>query len=238
MSIIPGSASLVNQVFSKFLATLPKARSDLVPPKTPVLDRTKMALRTLADLVGEPSYALRDPRSCLSFSCVSPEVVQSQLDNLKFYARDIDKAFCPLGRDGRPMRKSVHFLFTLSTLHRHIRFSERTQSHWFHGDHRGMSQIGARLAFPCGISVALIIFPLWTDTVEVLQTQKNHKSKSPERAVSGQLTANGNDCVTEDIAQDGRMRRTTFNTSSVEKQVVKGSINKVVTQSAGLKVIK
>jgi len=32
------------------------------------------------------------------------------------------------------------------------------------------------------------------------------------------------------------MRRTTFNTSSVEKQVVKGSINKVVTQSAGLKV--
>lgn len=72
--------------------------------------------------------------------------------------------------------------------------------------------------------------------MEVLQTQKNSKSQSPERAVSGQLTANGNDCVTEDIAQDGRMRRTTFNTSSVEKQVVKGSINKVVTQSAGLKV--
>ncbi|KIM67721.1 hypothetical protein SCLCIDRAFT_20755 [Scleroderma citrinum Foug A] len=126
-------------------------------------------------------------------------VAQSQLDNLRFYWKDIDKAFCPLGRDGRPMRK----------------YSERKQSHWFHGDHRGMSQV---------------------DTVEVLQTQKNSKSQSPERAVSGQLTANGNDCVTEDIAQDGRMRRTTFNTSSVEKQVVKGSINKVVTQSAGLKV--
>lgn len=199
MSIIPGSASLVNQVFSKFLATLPKARSDLVPPKVPVLERTKTALRTLADLVGDPNYAVRDPHSTLSFSCISPEVAQSQLDNLKFYWKDIDKAFCPLGRDGRPMRK----------------YSERKQSHWFHGDHRGMSQV---------------------DNAEVLQTQKSQRSQSPERAVSGQLTANGNECVTEDIAQDGRMRRTTFNTSSVEKQVVKGSINKVVTQSAGLKV--
>lgn len=109
MSIMAGSASLVNQVFSKFLATLPKARSDLVPPKVPVLERTKMALRTLADLVGDSSYATRDPYSSLSFSCVSPEVAQSQLDNLRFYWKDIDKAFCPLGRDGRPMRKSVLF---------------------------------------------------------------------------------------------------------------------------------
>lgn len=198
MSIMPGSASLVNQAFSKFLATLPKARSDLVPPKIPVLERTKMALRTLSDLVGEPSYAQRDPRSILSFSCVSPEVARSQLENLRFYARDIENAYCPLGRDGRPMRK----------------YSERQQSHWFHGDHRGMSHI---------------------DTASLLMAQKNYRSQSPELPIAGQLTANGNDLVTEDIAQDGRMRRTTFNTSAVEKQVVKGSMTKVVTQSAGVK---
>jgi len=147
MSIIPGSASLVNQVFSKFLATLPKARSDLVPPKVPVLERTKTALRTLADLVGDPNYAVRDPHSTLSFSCISPEVAQSQLDNLKFYWKDIDKAFCPLGRDGRPMRKSVAFFFHLLCRRLMwvlpIRYSERKQSHWFHGDHHGMSQVGA-----------------------------------------------------------------------------------------------
>lgn len=147
MSIMAGSASLVNQVFSKFLATLPKARSDLVPPKVPVLERTKMALRTLADLVGDSSYATRDPYSSLSFSCVSPEVAQSQLDNLRFYWKDIDKAFCPLGRDGRPMRKSVLFFFIYICRwlmwELPIRYSERKQSHWFHGDHRGMSQVGA-----------------------------------------------------------------------------------------------
>ncbi|KIO03144.1 hypothetical protein M404DRAFT_27427 [Pisolithus tinctorius Marx 270] len=198
MSIMPGSASLVNQAFSKFLATLPKARTDLIPPKIPVSERTKMALRTLGDLIGDPSYAQRDPRSILSFSCVSSEVARSQLENLRFYARDIESAYCPLGRDGRPLRK----------------YSERQKSHWFHGDHRGMSQI---------------------DSAALLVAQKNYKSQSPERPIAGQLTANGNDLVTEDIAQDGRMRRTTFNTNSVEKQVVKGSMTKVVTQSAGVK---
>lgn len=73
------------------------------------------------------------------------------------------------------------------------------------------------------------------DTASLLMAQKNYRSQSPELPIAGQLTANGNDLVTEDIAQDGRMRRTTFNTSAVEKQVVKGSMTKVVTQSAGVK---
>lgn len=105
MSIIPGSASLVNQVLSKFLAQLPRERSDLLPSSIPILERTKMALRTLSELVGDPSIAHRNPKSLLSFSCVTPEVAKSQLENLKFYAKDIDKTYCPLGSDGRPIRK-------------------------------------------------------------------------------------------------------------------------------------
>jgi hypothetical protein len=198
-SIIPGSASLVNRVFTGFLSQLPRSRSDLVPPSIPTLERTRIALQTLSDLVGDPSIARRNPRSLLSFSCVGPEVAKSQLESLKFYARDIDKTYCPLGRDGRPIR----------------RYSERLQSHWFHGDIRGISHV---------------------DVDELLAAQQKFRSKSPERPVAGSLTANGTDLVTEAVAQDGRMRRTTLNTSSVEKQVMKGSMSKVVTQSAALKV--
>ncbi|KAF9224350.1 alpha/beta-hydrolase, partial [Gyrodon lividus] len=194
MSIIPGSASLVNRVLAGFLSQLPRARSDLVPPPIPIFDRTKIALQTLSELVGDPSIARRNPRSSLSFSCVTPEVAKSQLESLKFYAKEIDKTYCPLGRDGRPIRK----------------YSERKQSHWFHGDNRGISHLFA--------------------------AQQKFRSRSPERPVAGSLTANGTDLVTEAVAQDGRMRRTTHNTSSVEKQVIKGSMSKVVTQSAALKV--
>lgn len=64
-----------------------------------------MALQTLSELVGDPSIAHRNPRSQLSFSRVTPEVAKSQLESLKFYAKDIDRTYSPLGRDGRPMRK-------------------------------------------------------------------------------------------------------------------------------------
>ncbi|KAH0839594.1 alpha/beta-hydrolase [Lanmaoa asiatica] len=199
VSIIPGSASLVNRVFTGFLSQLPRSRSDLRPPAIPILERTRMALQTLSDLVGDPSIAHRNPKSLLSFSCVTPEVAKSQLENLRFYAKDIDKAYCPLGRDGRPIRK----------------YSERKQSHhWFHGDSRGISHV---------------------DTEMLIAAQRNVRPPSPERPLDGSLTANGLDLVTEAVMQDGRMRRTTVNTNSVEKQVIKGSMSKVVTQSASLK---
>lgn len=107
LNILPGSASIVNQVFSKFLAQQPRTRSDLVCPKTSIQERSKLALAKLAEFVGIPSIAQRDPRSPLSFSCVKADVAKSQLENLMFYAKDLDKAYCPLGRDGRPLRKSV-----------------------------------------------------------------------------------------------------------------------------------
>lgn len=59
----------------------------------------------LADIAGDPSIASRDPLSLFSFSRVSPEVARSQRESLKFYLKDIELAYCPLGRDGRPLRK-------------------------------------------------------------------------------------------------------------------------------------
>jgi len=105
LNILPGSASIVNQVFSKFLAQLPHTRSDLVPATISIHERSKTALAKLAEYANDPAIARRDPRSPLSFSCVKPDVAKSQLENLQFYAKDISQAYCPVGRDGRPMRK-------------------------------------------------------------------------------------------------------------------------------------
>ncbi|OJA07769.1 hypothetical protein AZE42_02984 [Rhizopogon vesiculosus] len=201
LNILPGSASIVNQVFSKFLAQQPRTRSDLVPAKMTVHERSKIALSKLAEFVGDPSIASRDPRSPLSFSCVKPDVSRSQLENLQFYAKDLSKAYCPLGRDGRPMRK----------------YSERKkQAHWFQGDMHGNSYI---------------------DTAELKAAHKAYttaKAQTPELPKAGSLTADKESLVTDEVAQDGRMRRTTFNASSVDKLVVKGTMQKVVTQSSHL----
>lgn len=145
VSIIPGSASLVNRVFTGFLSQLPRSRSDLRPPAISTLERTRIALQTLSELVGDPSIAHRNPKSVLSFSCVTPEVAKSQLESLKFYARDIDKTYCPLGRDGRPIRKyeTISFYPQITPFLHHDRYSERKLAlHWFHGDSRGISHVG------------------------------------------------------------------------------------------------
>ncbi|KAG1847536.1 alpha/beta-hydrolase [Suillus subalutaceus] len=127
LNILPGSASIVNQVFSKFLAQQPRTRSDILPPKLSIRERTKVALSKLAEFIGIPSIAQRDPRSPLSFSCVKTDVAKSQLENLMSYARDLNNAYCPLGTDGRPLRK----------------YSERKkEAHWFQGDKHGNSYIG------------------------------------------------------------------------------------------------
>ncbi|KAH7930046.1 alpha/beta-hydrolase [Leucogyrophana mollusca] len=196
LTILPGSASIVNQVFSKFLAQQPCARSDLLPAQLSPFDRMKTALSKLADFVGDPEIASRDPRSSLSFSCVAPDVVNSQLETLNFYLKDIDKAYCPLGLDGRPMRK----------------FSERKDSHWFHGDRHGCSYVDS----------------------DLVSAQRKYKSQSPERASSA---VNLSDLVTNEVAQDGRMRRTTFSPSSVDKLVIRGSMSKVVA-SQGVSLSK
>jgi len=156
-------------------------------------------LQTLSEIVGDSSIAHRNPRSSLSFSCVTPEVAKSQLESLRFYSKDIDKTYCPLGRDGRPIRK----------------YSERKLAHhWFHGDNRGISHV---------------------DPEVLIAARQNIRPSSPVRPLDGSLTANGIDLVTEAVRQDGRMRRTTVNSTSVEKHILKGSMSKVVTQTTSLK---
>lgn len=59
-----------------------------------------------------------------------------------------------------------------------------------------------------------------------LATREKHSDKEREESLAFHLTRS--EPVTSDVAQDGRMRRTTFNSNSVDKVVIKGSMSKVV----------
>lgn len=99
------SASIVNQVFAKFLAQLPRARSDLNSSKQLLRDAMEPALSRLAGFKVDSSILTRDPNSPLSFSCTSLEQAQGQQAKIAAYAKGQRKAFSPLGADGRPLRK-------------------------------------------------------------------------------------------------------------------------------------
>ena len=99
------SASIVNQVFIKFLSRQPPARSDSYCSALLSQDRLRTALELLAKIRGEPSIAERDPLSSLSFSCASAEVIKSQEETRATYEKGQRNAFSPLGLDGRPLRK-------------------------------------------------------------------------------------------------------------------------------------
>lgn len=99
------SASIVNQVFHKFLSRQPHTRSELKPPLEPVRERMTRALQTLADFKGDQSFASRDPLSPLSFSCVTEDIYRDQAETWNTYHVDENRAFSPLGPDGRPQRK-------------------------------------------------------------------------------------------------------------------------------------
>lgn len=65
----------------------------------------KEALSMLAEITGDASIANRPPLSSLSFSCLCPETRKTQMETLKLYAKDLDKAFSPLDAYGRPFRR-------------------------------------------------------------------------------------------------------------------------------------
>ncbi|TFK74449.1 alpha/beta-hydrolase [Pluteus cervinus] len=127
LSIVPGSASIANQVFAKFLSRLPHTRSDLVTSEESVEERMQRALQELAVIVDKPKLAQRKAHSSLSFSCLSDDVIMSQSDSLSFYKKGLDSVFSPVGPDGRPTR----------------RFSDRIKSHWFYGEKDGLSYAGS-----------------------------------------------------------------------------------------------
>ncbi|KAL0949803.1 hypothetical protein HGRIS_009839 [Hohenbuehelia grisea] len=100
LGIVPGHASIANQVFMKFLSRLPPARSDFLPLSMPTRDRMHQALFVLSQITGDRSATLRDPMSSLSFSCVSPDVLRRQEAMLVQYGLLESYAFSPLDRDG------------------------------------------------------------------------------------------------------------------------------------------
>ena len=107
LSIIPGHASIVNQVFAKFISRRPPTRSELRPPETPKRERMQKALSTLAEIMGDSGIASRDPLSSLSFCCLSPEIIQRQTDMLVHYQKKSNSVFRPLGPEGRPIRRCI-----------------------------------------------------------------------------------------------------------------------------------
>ncbi|KAJ7087241.1 Alpha/Beta hydrolase protein [Mycena belliarum] len=131
LSIPPGTASIVNQVYAKFISRLPHVRSDRVKPVCTTEERMREALGTLEAITGAAGARARDPLSSLSFSCLSDEVVQRQTDTLDAYRQGQTLAYLPLGPTGRPIR----------------RYSERPRDDWFESRTEGMSYAGGRF-FP------------------------------------------------------------------------------------------
>ena len=100
-------ASIINQVFAKFLSRQPKARSDLIPQDKPLAEFMRDGLARLAEFRSDKSILDRDPCSPLSFSCAPPDVVKRQDECIVTYSKGMRHAFSPLEPDGRPIRKYV-----------------------------------------------------------------------------------------------------------------------------------
>ncbi|KZT13104.1 alpha/beta-hydrolase [Laetiporus sulphureus 93-53] len=193
LSII--SASIVNQVFNKFLARQPPARSDSKRPSIPLAERMKAGLAKLAQLRNEPTFVDRDPLSPLSFSCVSPEVCKSQEETRATYQKEERTAFSPLGLDGRPLRK----------------FSER-KDHWLDSGSDGYSYSSAQL-------------------YKEKKRQQKPSRRRDDNDVGIMLPPS--EPVSEE-QQVSRLRRATINPSAVDKQVIKGSMAKVVATGGNM----
>lgn len=97
ISVMPGPASTVNNVFFKFLNRLPHHRSDLVAPESSIRDRMRMAMSNLAELTGDPDMPSLDPLCSLSFCCLTPDVIKGQNDLLKHYHKGEAEALSPAG---------------------------------------------------------------------------------------------------------------------------------------------
>ncbi|KAJ7667607.1 Alpha/Beta hydrolase protein [Mycena polygramma] len=126
LGIPPGTASIVNQVYVKFVTRLPFVRSDPATPTLTIEERMTDALNTLELITGDSSIHMRDPLSSLSFCCLSEEVIQQQTEGLAAYRKGHALAYQPLGPTGCPIR----------------RYSERPHDDWFESKTEGMSYAG------------------------------------------------------------------------------------------------
>ncbi|KAK7061358.1 Alpha/Beta hydrolase protein [Favolaschia claudopus] len=128
LSIPQGTASIVNQVYVKFVSRLPRARSDPLDPSISIEERMQEALAKLEQFTGNTALRMRDPVSSLSFCCLPDEIIHQQAEQLKLYRKGQSLAFLPLTPTGRPIR----------------RYSERPRDDWFESKTEGMSYAGGR----------------------------------------------------------------------------------------------
>jgi len=105
VSVVPGHASILNNVFLKFLTRLPHHGSDLIPPEISIRDRMHSALEKLSKITGNPEVASLDPLCSLSFCSLAPEVIKGQSELLNHYMKDINLAFTPIPPEGWSLRK-------------------------------------------------------------------------------------------------------------------------------------
>ena len=106
LCVIPSCASIVNRIYAEFLSRQPHAPSRIeVQHPFARRDRMSEALTRLSEFMSDSSITERNPCSPLSFSCVSPEVLQSQTEAMQRHQQKQEHALSPLGYDGRPLRK-------------------------------------------------------------------------------------------------------------------------------------
>ncbi|KAF5393619.1 hypothetical protein D9757_000406 [Collybiopsis confluens] len=211
LNVVPGTASITNQVFSKFVSRLPKQRSDLGTSLVSREERMTAALARLAQLTGDSTIASRDPLCPMSFSCLASDVIQAQSDSIALYRKGECEAFNPCGPDGRAIRRLASSVpaspspFSITFSLQYLTFSDTRKQHWFTGERDGISYAGSSFS-------------------------KNVKQDAEpyERALPLPL----GEPVTGDLAQQGRVRRATISPSSVDKHVIKGSMAKVVNSNA------
>lgn len=136
LSLNPGSASILNRVYSRFLLErVARTRPEVQSLKISTEQRMQDALANLADIVGRPGMVDNDPLSSMSFSCLSEEEIQRQTNILRKYVLEKEPVFSPLGPDGRPLRKydcpaRMHMIsLTLSFVC--VRYSGHRSQHWF-----------------------------------------------------------------------------------------------------------
>ena len=105
VSVVLGHASILNNVFHKFLTRLPHHRSDLVPSNISIRDRMQGALEKLSQIMDNPEVAYLDPLCSLSFCSLAPEVIKVQSEILNHYMKNINLALTPVPPEIRPLRK-------------------------------------------------------------------------------------------------------------------------------------
>ncbi|KAH9950101.1 Alpha/Beta hydrolase protein [Amylocystis lapponica] len=211
------SASIVNQVFIKFLQRLPHTGSNLRRSRKPIVERMKAALQQLAKSRNNPSIAERDPLSPLSFSCLPDEAVRNQDEVFMTYIKGEREAFSPLTMEGRPIRK----------------YSERNE-HWLDAASDGYSYSIS--------TIAKFTRRKGKGSKDKEKTKDKDAAKDWDWAADmkppswtrrmerrEQFVPTPSEPLSEELLQLARIRRATINPGAVDKHVIKGSMAKVVS---------